>query len=208
MTASPLMFLDVDGILHGKMMKYGYERTAIILEKIPRELVHPALRPRKLGHGGQELPDWVARRRPVPTHVTFRTPVRTSTKLREDIAALGVDVHMLTTWLEHDSVDQFFGQTGGTPFAYSKLRFPGRPLDDELGAIPERWKVDEVIRVLDADPRPFIWVDDDEVPRWREEIEGRYPDVPKLLIAPIYDVGITPRHMDLMREFVGAHGPA
>lgn len=103
-------------------MKYGYERTYTVIERIPVGEVHPVLRPRtKL----EELPDWVAARRPAPTHVTFRTPVRTSTKLREDIAALPLDVTMLTSWLEHDSVDEFFTQTGGTPFPYWKAVWPG-----------------------------------------------------------------------------------
>lgn len=200
----PHLFLDIDGILHGIQMKYGFERTSRIVERIPTAAVHPALRPKKFSSSVGEVPDWVRARRPLPEHVTFNTPVRTSMKLREDIAALGVDVHMLTTWLEHDSVDAFFAQSGGTPFAYDKLRFPGRDHGDPLGALPWAWKVDEVRRVLDTDPRPFIWIDDDEVPVWREKIEQEYAHLPQLLIAPVYDIGITHYHRDLMREFVGA----
>lgn len=205
---APYLFLDVDGVLHGTHMKYGYERTCVVVERIPYADVHPANRPRQVGRDRGELPEWVARRRPTPTHVTFRTPVRTSPCLREDIAALGVDVRMLTTWLEHDAVDEFFTQTGGAVFGYAKLTFPGRDVDDPTGAVPERWKVDQVIEVLDADPRPFIWVDDDETPMWRDEIEARYPQLPKLLIAPAYDIGLTRDHVAEMREFMAAHAPA
>jgi len=192
-------FLDVDGVLHGPQAKYGFERTHTIVTRIPIDQVHPRLRPRERR---EEMPAWVASRKPKTTHVTYRTTVKTSMRLREDIAALGADVKMLTSWLEHDQVDAFFTQTGGAPFEYEKARFPGRPFDDELGAIPLRWKVDELIRILGADPRPFIWVDDEEVPMWREEIEARFPDLPKLLIAPVYDLGITAKNMALMREFV------
>lgn len=65
--------------------------------------------------------------------------------------------------------------------------------------------MDEVIRIVDADPRPFIWVDDDEVPAYRKEIEGRYPALPNLLIAPVYDIGLTPAHLDQMRAFTAEH---
>lgn len=201
----PHLFLDIDGVLQAPSMKYGYERTAVIRERIPMAEVHPRMRPRKFSG---EAPDWLARRRGTPTHVAFNTPVRTSPKLSEDIAVLDVDVLMLTTWLEHDSVDAFFVQSAGPAFPYSKLRFPGRDHADPLGALPERWKVDEVIRTLDADPRPFIWADDDEVPMWREEMADRYPDLPMLLIAPESNLGITSAHMDEMREFAATHGPA
>ena len=207
MPSSPHLFLDVDGVLHGTHMKYGFERSVTIRERLPYADVHPALRPRRQSSGG-ELPDWVAARRGTPSHVTFNTPVRTSAKLREDIAALGVNVQMLTTWLEHDSVDDFFAQSGGASFEYSKLNFPGRRTDDPVGAVPLRWKVDQVHIKLAADPRPFIWVDDDETPTWRHEIAETYPDIPHLLIAPAYEVGITAVHMEQMREFVGEHGPA
>jgi len=204
MSTRPYLFLDVDGILHGTYMKYGFERNHTVVQKLPIDEVHPSMRPRRQDRG--ELPDWVARRRGIPTHVTFRTPVRTSPRLREDLAALDLDVLMLTSWLEFDSVDWFFSETGGTPFPYRKLTHPARDFDDPVGAIAARWKVDELIRTVDADPRPFIWADDDEVPLWRDELNVRYPDIPKLLIAPVYDVGLTRDHVARMREFVTAHG--
>lgn len=104
MSNAPYLFLDVDGVLHGARMKYGFERTHTIRERIPYAEVHPANRTRRVGK--QELPEWVARRRGAPSHVTFNTPVRVSPRLLGDIAA------------------------------------------------------------LDADPRPFIWVDDGETPVW------------------------------------------
>jgi hypothetical protein len=205
-TPRPYAFIDVDEVLQASAMKYGYERTAVIEEHIPTELVHPAMRPKKLRPGPDGLPAHYARNYTLPKKVRYRTPVRTSTKLRDDIAALDLDIYMLTSWLEHDSVDEFFAQSGGAPFPYKKLVFPGRDHSDPLGAVPASWKVDELIRTVDADPRPFIWLDDDEVPVWGATLEARYRDIPHLLIAPLDGIGMTPHHMELMREFVAAHG--
>lgn len=197
---APYLFLDIDGVLHGTHMKYGYERTVVVRERIPREQVHPALRPRSM----QARPDYLERRRPAPSHVTFNTRMRVSPKLLGDLDELGLDVRMLTTWLEHDSVDAFFAQ-GPTPqFRFSKLAFTGRDVADPLGTLPERWKVDQLHLAMAQDEKPFIWVDDDEVPMWRDEIEATYPDIPKLLIAPTYDVGLTPGHVEGIRDFLDA----
>ncbi|MGI0522139.1 hypothetical protein ABY45_16330 [Microbacterium maritypicum] len=115
--------------------------------------------------------------------------------------SLGVDVAMLTTWLEHDSVDAFFAEVY-PEFVYEKLNLPGRDFADPLDAIPAEWKYDELCRKLDADARPFLWSDDDEVPIWGAKVEERYPDLPKR------DIGLTPFHMSLMREFVAEHADA
>lgn len=205
MGTTPRLFLDIDEVLRASHLKYGYEVTRVVEEKLPIEKVHPAMRPQRLRSGfSGEVPEWVARRHAPATHVTFRTLCRVSPRLFEDIQALGVDVTMLTTWLEHDSVDAFFAAAHPS-FAYDKLTFPGRDFTDPLGAIPAAWKFDELCRSLDADPRPFIWADDDEVPIWGEKVEERYPALPKLLIAPLRDIGVTRFHMELMREFVAEH---
>lgn len=207
MTTAPHMFLDVDEVVRASSLKYGHEQKRVVIERIPAELVHPAMHP-KAAHIGSagELPDWVARRRRKPvTHVKFQTNCRVSPRLFADIMALGVDVTMLTSWLEHDSVDAFFAECY-PDFVYGKLDFPGRDHSDPLGAVPADWKYLELCRALDADPRPFIWADDDEVPIWSAKVEERYPHLPKLLIAPLQDIGLTPFHMTLMREFVAEHG--
>lgn len=204
MSSEPYLFLDVDGIQHGTHMKYGFEQTHTIVEKLPTAQVHPAMRPQRLGSGSGELPDWVARRRGVPETVTLRTRVRTSPLLRADLAGLGADIHMLTSWLEHDSVDAFYEQTGGAVFPYTKLCHPSRLFDDPVGAVPASWKFDELTRTVDADPRPFIWADDDEVPVWREEVARRYPVPPHLLIAPDYSVGLTRHHIEQMQSFMAS----
>lgn len=201
MTAAIRMFLDIDSVVRALHLKYGYEQTHTLVERIPINLVHPAIRPRKLSVGSDgELPEWVARRRKPETHAKFTSYLKVSPRLFADIMALGVDVTMLTSWLEHDSVDSFF-ELVYPSFVYDKLTHPGRDFSDPLGAIPAEWKFNELCRSLDADPRPFIWADDDEVPIWGAKVEERYPHLPKLLVAPLHDIGLTAFHMELMREF-------
>lgn len=208
MAAAPHLFLDIDNVVRAQSLKYGYEQTHTVKELIPIELVHPAMRPRKPSVGSDgELPDWVARRRKPETHAKFSTFCKVSPRLFADIMALGVDVTMLTSWLEFDSVDTFF-EVVYPSFVYGKLTHPDRDFSDPLGAIPAEWKFEELCRALEAHPRPFIWADDDEVPIWGPKVEERYPHLPKLLIAPTVDIGLTPFHMTLMREFVAEHGDA
>lgn len=205
MTA-PHLFLDIDEVVRAVYLKYGFEKTISVVERIPIEQVHPAIRPRKLTVGaGGELPEWVARRRKPETHAKFVSYCKVSPKLFADIMSLGVDVTMLTSWLEFDSVDAFF-EAAYPDFVYGKLTHPGRDFTDPMGAIPAEWKYEELCRALDADPRPFIWADDDEVPIWGAKVEERYPHLPKLLLAPKRDIGLTPFHMTLMRDFVAKHG--
>lgn len=178
----PFLFLDIDGVQHGQYMKYGYEQTRVIHQSVPVADVHPLLRARTSSHAQR-----------------FRTRVRTSPRLREDLQALEVDVLSLTTWLEHDSDYTFYEQTpGGSLPRFQQLRFPGR---DEDGMLPESWKYDELCRVLDDDPRPFIWADDDEVPQFADAIAREFPHLPYLLIGPDYDMGLTHDHLSLMTAF-------
>jgi hypothetical protein len=194
----PYLFLDVDGVLHGTRMKYGYEQETVVTERLARDLVHPSMRPDRYDN----LPPHVRARRRPPTHVTFRTHVRTSPVLRDDLAALPVQTLMLTTWLEHSSVDAFLAQTPGPQLPERRnLPFPGRDTD---GALPYAWKFDMLRARLEADPRPFIWVDDEAATEFREDVERFFSDVPHLLIAPNYDIGLTPNHIAQMREFLSA----
>lgn len=196
-TKLPYAFIDVDGVLHGSHMKYGYEQTSVVVERVPRELVHPLLIPME---PYAKLPDYLQRRRPPKPLVTFRTRVRTSPRLREDLASLPVQPLMLTTWLEHNSVDQFFAQTPGPDFpGRQNLTFPGRDSD---GSLPWSWKYDLLKEAMARDPRPFIWLDDDEVPKFRDRVLSDFGDIPSLLIAPAYDIGLTRSHVALIRSFL------
>lgn len=195
------LYLDIDNVVQASHLKYGYEMTRVIAERIPTELVHPAMRPQRLTSG---IGEHRRLARPKP-FVSFNTNVRISPRMLEDIAALDVDIAMLTSWLEHDSVDRFW-EAMPVRLAYRKLTFPGRDFRDPLGAIPLRWKVEQLHADQAREQKPFIWADDDEVPSFRSEIAETYPDTPHLLIAPTESIGITRHHMELMREFVQEHG--
>lgn len=187
------LYLDIDGVLHSTHMKYGYERTIVVEERVPTELVHPTLRPGKFGSGS-------LRRHSKPT-VRFETRVRVSRTLLADIRDLNVDVTMLTSWLEHDSVDAFWREAA-PDMPYRKLDFPGRDFADPLGEVAARWKIDELHVDQARASKPFVWIDDDEVPIHGDEIHARYPLTPHLLIAPVRDIGLTRFHMGQVRDFV------
>jgi hypothetical protein len=64
--------------------------------------------------------------------------------------------------------------------------------------------------VIEQDPRPFVWLDDDidflrdEAVSPREWADGI--SVPSLLIAPDPRTGLLPRQLDAVEEFVRQHG--
>lgn len=193
----PYLILDIDGVLQAPRMTYGHERTRVIEEKIPTEDVHPALWPRRF-HG------YGADRRRTPT-ITYRTHVRVSPRLFAELSVLPVQVVMLTTWLEHESSRSFLTQATAEHSWFPDaihLPFVGRDPEDPEGAIPARWKVDALRRLLQEDPRPFIWADDDEVPIWALDVSAEFDHLPHLLIAPKSDFGLTVDHVARMGEFL------
>lgn len=198
----PYLFLDIDGVLHGTRMQYGYERTVNVVEHIARDLVHPALRPRRFS--GREITDDRTDTRRSPESIRLSTRVRVSRALLEDLDSLALDVLMLTTWLEHDSVDSFFRQGPVPNFSYRTLQFPGRDVTDPLGAIPAQWKVQQLRATMQIEPRPFIWIDDVEVPFWGEVIDEEFPEIPHLLIAPQEDIGLIRDDVEDIRDFLSA----
>jgi len=67
------------------------------------------------------------------------------------------------------------------------------------------WKYESIRLEQDTSPSPFIWVDDeiDSIPYIaRERMEKGYGG---LLISPEPNLGLTPIHIDQMREYIDAH---
>lgn len=202
----PYLFLDVDGVLHGARMQYGHERTIKVVERLPREQVHPARRPRHFSSReivGEQAGQHYSR----SEMITLSTHMRISKSLLEDLNTLPLDVLMLTTWLEHDSVHAFFQQGPVPGFSYRTLHFPDRDFEDPLGALPADWKIQQLRTKMHAEPRPFIWIDDVEVLIWGEITDREFPDIPHLLIAPEENVGLTRDDVADIRRFLSVLRP-
>jgi hypothetical protein len=197
MTTRPLpyLILDIDEVLQASHMSYGHEMTRTIEQLVPWEQVHPLNRPRQQAsrRSGKH-----------PTFVHFRTKVRVSPKLLEDLSLLPAQVVMLTSWLEDEAAYTFLEQAtpGGRWFPTARhLRFPGRAED---GSLSWSWKWNLLQELLAEDPRPFIWADDDEVPKWRHEVEHSYPTLPHLLLAPKRHMGLTREDTKKMAAFIAS----
>lgn len=191
----PYLVLDIDGVLQAPAMKYGHELSRTIVERQRTADVHPSMWPRSFhGYAAQR------RRR---DHITFRTHVRVSPALFEDLGTLTVQVVMLTTWLENGASHEFLAQALPDRMLFPSalhLEFPGRTGAD--GMIPPDWKVQQLRALLAADPRPFIWVDDDEVPVWGAVLNAELADLPHVCIGPDSNSGITREHVRSMRAFL------
>ena len=66
------------------------------------------------------------------------------------------------------------------------------------------WKRDGILTDQDSDPRPFVWLDDTEVPAHGDTVRTITAPTPSLLIAPDSNLGLTPTHVELLREFYSA----
>jgi hypothetical protein len=125
-----------------------------------------------------------------------------SSSMGARIARLAVDIHRVTTW-EHRAGSDIAPRCGLPP------DLPVLTRVDHGEEWDQAWKFLAVRRVVEQDPRPFVWIDDDidfledvsVTPRaWADSIS-----VPSLLIAPDARRGL-PRHLDAVDEFVRQHG--
>lgn len=198
MSNSAYLVLDIDGVLQAPSMRYGFEQQRVIVETHRTADVHPSLWPRNWhGYGAD-------RRR--KDRITFRTPVRVSPMLLADLSELPVQIVMLTTWLENESSRAFLAQA--TPDhewfpGAIHLEFPGRDAD---GMLDHAWKLALLRELLANDPRPFVWIDDDEVPLWGDAVDRDYPHLSHRMIAPSSDVGLTRDHLNSIRSFIATTG--
>lgn len=188
----PYLILDIDGVLQAPHISFGHKQKRTIEQDVPTEEVHPTLIPKRIG-------DARPYRKPF---VRFRTPVQVSPCLFEELSALPVQVVMLTSWLENCSDVPFLQQA--TPHKEwfpdaLHLQFPGRASD---GTLDWAWKWDLLQELLAGAPRPFIWVDDDEIPKYGQLTDETYSELSHLLIGPHKDIGITREDVAKMRTFL------
>ncbi|WIB65442.1 HAD domain-containing protein [Curtobacterium sp. MCBD17_040] len=128
-------------------------------------------------------------------HTTFSYALLDA--LNQVVQDFGVELVWHSSWCEdllvaRKLVPKFRGVlTGGrvTPYPCGE--------DGELGL----WKRDALLRDQASDERPFVWVDDTEVPEYGDEVRTLTTPTPSLLIAPVPGLGLTPAHVELMREF-------
>jgi hypothetical protein len=111
--------------------------------------------------------------------------------------AIRAEVMWLTTWEEGAQVH--LEPLMGLP----RLELAGR---DTLDAPWRWWKQDVVTALWEADPRPFVWIDDDlalfdDALDWLTDL----PSDRVLPIIPDPTIGLTPAHLDVIDQFVTTH---
>jgi hypothetical protein len=107
------------------------------------------------------------------------------------------EVLWLTTW--EDDAQVHLEPLMGLP----RLELAGR---DSQEAPWRWWKHDVVTALWEADPRPFVWIDDhlaffDDALDW---VKG-LPADRALPIVPDASAGLTPEHLDVIERFVASH---
>ena len=121
------------------------------------------------------------------------------------LAGLAVDIQWVTTW-EHragSAIAPLCGLPRDLPVLLHGVNDEEWDLD---------WKFHAVRGVIEHDPRPFVWIDDDidflrdGTVSPREWADGLA--VPSLLIAPDTRTGLLPRQLDAIDDFLRRHGPA
>lgn len=119
-----------------------------------------------------------------------------SRRMAERIRDLDAEVVWLTTW-EHDANAVVAEVLAWDPNDVVVRRDTGT----------EWWKLVAIAERIEADPRPFVWVDD-ELERRKREVERwlRGLDVPALAISPRPEVGLTAAELEQIEEFVAEHG--
>lgn len=133
----------------------------------------------------------------------YKFTLRISKTMCAALAALDVDIHWATTW-EHLANDSLWRHTGLNDYPVACRMTTGMThgllTGDEVW-----WKFVEIHRMVEADPRPVIWLDDEAIPPFAEE---RFDTlgVPHLLIRPEEKVGLTQDHLRRCREFVAMYG--
>jgi hypothetical protein len=108
----------------------------------------------------------------------------------------GVEVIWLTTWGK-DAVE-IIAPLLGLPLDWAVA---GEVPQD---ADPEWWKLPLAKALWEKDGKPFVWIDDDliyapEADDWLASLPG---DTRYLAIAPNWEEGITPAHVEQVRAFV------
>lgn len=129
--------------------------------------------------------------------------LRLSRGMGKALADLPAEITWLTTWQK--DADRIVAPLVGLPQGLRVLYPPADTSDSD-----PVWKFTVLRRTVDADPRPFVWLDDGvntfatgsvSVREWADELS-----VPNLLIAPDPRSGLVPGQIEAISEFLTAHG--
>jgi hypothetical protein len=110
------------------------------------------------------------------------------------LAALDVTLHWVTTWC--DDIEEWIAPIVG--FGHGACTSGRHPSDWGDG-----FKFGHVVTVLEQDPRPFIWVDDDAINQTRvETLDSRFEQLERLLVTPDTYQGLTVEDVDAIEAFL------
>lgn len=170
----PYLFLDVDGALNA-------------LDGLNKGR-WPDYRKQKVHTKDPATGDW------------SKLNVRISPKMCAAIAKLPVDHQWATSW--EDQANATLRELTGLP----KYPVACRVGEFEMtmhGFMPveKQWKWLDIQVQLERDPRPMIWIDDEDIP-WEAGTTLDERGIRFLLIKPDSNVGITPDHLDDIRSFL------
>lgn len=131
--------------------------------------------------------------------------LRLSRDMGRRLARLTAELCWATTWA--DTIDRDVTPFCGLP---AGLRIAARPPLEEA-ALATNWKLVQVRRLLEAEPRPFVWIDDDALSRPGPDGEDALSwagglEVPHLLVAPDPAVGLTAAELGWIERFLDALG--
>ena len=125
-------------------------------------------------------------------------PISYSPEMGRRLAGLDADIIWLTTWEAGDLVNKEIAPL----FGWGPLPVIPRADHDNRGSW--WWKSSAAEEFLLADPRPYVWLDDDLFDaermgaiKWVESFNQ-----PRLLISP--KMGLTPSHLDQIEKWVAA----
>lgn len=124
--------------------------------------------------------------------------MRWNSRLIDALNTLDVEFVWTTTWRQ-DAVG--VGTLMG--LAHENVRVL-HPLDGKTEFPSIRWKYEAVVAEQQANPSPFIWVDDElfDLPRTARETIHQLGG---LIISPSSTYGMTPDDVEKMRKYIAQH---
>jgi hypothetical protein len=122
--------------------------------------------------------------------------IRYSPQMIEDLRALDLDLYWTTTW-RHAAKENIAPVIG-----YGEDSKVLTPHNNELTWPSIDWKYDAVKAVVEYFPGPFIWIDDELTHVVNDHSIDMSWAEHGLILSPDSGIGISPREMERIREYV------